>query len=74
MDWNSYVTRNSFYKKDGMYILSETDGFVKNNELDGSTINPDIALKSIEELLTELVKDGIEYVRAKIIKMINKVK
>lgn len=78
-DWNSYVTRNSFYKKDGMYILSETDGFVKNNELDGSTINPDIALKSIEELLTELVKDGIrdqalEYVRAKIIKMINKVK
>ena len=78
-DWNENVERDSFYKRDGTYILTNVDGLHKNAQIDHMIYNPDIALKSIEDILTELVVDEVgnqtlEYVKNQIIKIINQAK
>lgn len=60
--------------------MSEMHAVHENAKIkDYSTINPDIALKQIEEILTELVINGVtnqtlEYVKNNIIDIINRVK
>lgn len=78
-DWNENVERDSFYKRDGSYILTNVDGLHKNAQIDHTIYNPDFALKSIEDILTELVVDEVgnqtlEYVKNQIIKIINQAK
>jgi len=73
-----YIKRNSFYKRDGTHVFSETRGWHKKSPMKYEVIddvNPDLDLRSLAETFQEVVKgqltsELLERIRDKIIRLV----